>query len=321
MSNSGKSASRILMVRLGAMGDIVHTLPAAAALKTSFPDAHLTWAMEPRWASLLEGNPHIDRVFLVDRSHPLASLRALREDRYDIAVDFQGLIKSAVVARFSGAARVIGLDRTQAREGLWTSLFYTEQVLTHSAHMVDLRLELAAAAGASLGAPVFPLPSGRAEGDLPDGDFVLASPLAGWRAKQWPLAYYRDLVSLLRRDFGIPVVVDGPQSARAELAEVLGAIPHYSGLAGLIHATRHAAAVIGVDSGPLHIAAALNKPGIAIFGPTDPMRNGPYGSSIKVLRSPHAQTTYRRGSEYDPSMLAIRPEEVFAAFKAGCLTR
>jgi heptosyltransferase-1 len=216
---------------------------------------------------------------------------------------------------------VIGLHRTQAREGRWTSLFYTETVLTHSPHMVDLRLELAAAAGASIGTPIFPLPPGRAEGDLPDGDFVLASPLAGWRAKQWPLAYYRDMVGLLRREFGIPLVVDGPASARTELAEVIGAIPHYSGLQGLIHVTRHATAVIGVDSGPLHLATALNKPGVAIFGPTDPARNGPYGSSIKVLRSPDAQTSYRRGSDYDPSMVAIRPEAVLAAFKAGWLAK
>ena len=309
------------MVRLGAMGDIIHTLPAAAALKNSFPQGHLTWAVEPRWTPLLESNRYIDRIVAVDRRSPLASIRALRENQYDVAVDFQGLIKSAVAARFAGAPRVVGLHHTQAREGRWTSLFYTETVLTHSPHMVDMRLELAAAAGALINTPLFSIPAGRAEGDLPDGDFILASPLAGWRAKQWPLAYYRDLVALLRREFGIPLVVDGPASARAELAEIVGAIPHYSGLPGLIHVTRRATAVIGVDSGPLHLAAALNKPGVAIFGPTDPARNGPYGASIQVLRSAQAQTTYRRGSGYDSSMVAIRPEEVVAALKARCLAR
>ncbi len=321
MYTGGKSAKNILMVRLGAMGDIVHTLPAAAALKTSFPEAELTWAVEPKWASLLEGNPYVDRVLPVDRRQPLASFRALRSHSFDLAVDFQGLVKSAATARLSGAARVIGLDRKQAREGRWAAALYTEPVMTKSAHVVNLRLELAAAAGATVGAPQFPLPPGHAEGDLPDGDFVLASPLAGWRAKQWPLAYYRDLAALLARDFGVPLVVNGPESARAELAEVVGALPHFSGLPGLIDATRRAAAVIGVDSGPLHIAAALGKPGIAIFGPTDPARNGPFGGSIQVLRSPEARTTYRRGSDYDPSMLAIQPAEVLEALKAGRAAR
>src|SRR6185437_6495745 len=168
---------------------------------------------------------------------------------------------------------------------------------------------------ATIGAPQFPLPQGRAEGELPEGDFVLASPLAGWRAKQWPLAYYRDLAALLARDFGMPLVVNGPESARAELAEVVGALSHFSGVPGLVDATRRAAAVGGVDSGPLHIAAALGKPGVAIFAPTDPARTGPYGGSIQVLRSAEAKTTYRRGSDYDPSMLAIQPGEVLEALK------
>jgi heptosyltransferase-1 len=315
MYTGGKPANKILMVRLGAMGDIVHTLPAAASLKVSFPEAQLTWAVEPRWLPLLQANPHVDRVLAVDRGEPIASLRELRQNRYDIAIDFQGLVKSAIVARFSGATRVIGLNRRQAREGRWATAFYTETVMTKAPHVVDARLELAAAAGATIASKEFSLPQGRAEGDLPEGDFVLASPLAGWRAKQWPLAYYRDLAALLDRDFGIPLVVNGPECARAELAEVVGARPHYSGLPGLIHATRRAAAVIGVDSGPLHLAAALNKPGIAIFGPTDPALNGPYGESIQVMRSNQAKTTYRRGAEYDPSMRAVQPVEVLAAFK------
>ena len=302
------------------MGDVVHTLPAVAALKT-IPGAHITWAIEPRWTALIEGNPHVDRVVLIDRSKLRESWRELRAAQYDVAVDFQGLVKSALAARFSKAPERIGLDSSQAREGRAAAMWYTKTVQAKSAHMVDTRLELAAAAGAITGAPAFILPQGKAEGDLPHGDFVLASPLAGWRAKQWPLEYYRDLASLLKRDFGMPLVVNGPESARSELTSILGAMPHFSGIPGLIHATRRAAAVIGVDSGPLHIAAALQKPGVAIFGPTDPARNGPYGGSMQVLRSTEAVTTYKRGGDYDLSMRAIQPKHVMEAFRAGCMPR
>ncbi len=113
----------------------------------------------------------------------------------------------------------------------------------------------------------------------------------------------------------MPLVVNGP--APPGLAEIAGARLHVSGLSGLIDATRRAAAVIGVDSGPLHLAAALSRPGVAIFGPTDPARNGPYGNSIRVLRSISAVTTYKRGTEIDTSMRKISPDEVFEALRAS----
>jgi heptosyltransferase-1 len=153
----------------------------------------------------------------------------------------------------------------------------------------------------------FPLPPGRPDGDLPSGDFVLASPLAGWGAKQWPLPHYRALGTRLREELGIELVLDGPPGSGFD---------HHSSLAGLIYATRRAAAVVGVDSGPLHLAAALGKPGVAIFGPTDPARNGPYGSSMKVLRNASAATTYKRNAGVSAAMESITPDEVFASLKA-----
>src|SRR5580658_9358463 len=309
-------ASRILIVRLGAMGDIIHTLPAAAALKTGHPEARLTWVVEPQWAPLLEENPFVDRVLPFRRERFFESLRELRAENYDFAVDFQGLVKSAVVARLAGPCRIFGFAGGIARERA-ASLFYSTRVTTTEIHMVDMRLDLAAAAGARKGAPVFPLPPGRAEGDLPDGEFVLASPLAGWRSKQWPIEHYRELAIRLR-ELGIPLALNGPPSALAELAQVPGAIVHCSGIAGLIDATRRAVAVIGVDSGPLHLAAALNKPGVAIYGPTVPALNGPFGDSLQLLRAPDAVTSYKRGAAPDASMWKIQPALVFDALKAGC---
>src|SRR5439155_20434798 len=136
---------------------------------------------------------------------------------------------------------------------------------------------------------------------LPETDFVLASPLAGWQSKQWPMEHYESLAARLKRELGIPLVLNGPPGS---------SLPHESGLPGLIHATRRAIAVVGMDSGPLHLAAALDKPGVAIFGPTDPQRNGPYRSSLEVLRSPSAVTSYKRRAEIDESMRQVSPEEV-----------
>lgn len=306
---------RILVVRLGAMGDIIHTLPAVATLKHSFPRGQLLWAVERKWAGLLDGNPFVDEIVPVDRSLAgfLALRRKLRETRFDLAVDFQGLVKSAVVAAASRAEKICGLIQGQARERL-AALFYSTKVRTQSAHIVDRHLEIAAAAGASNVVRVFPLPPGAPEGQLPDGPFVLACPLAGWPAKQWPLEHYSRLGEMLKRR-RLPLVLNGPPQAMAALRGVPHAVAHGSALAGLIDATRRAAAVVGVDNGPLHLAAALGKPGVAVFGPTDPARNGPPGETISVLRASGAATSYKRRREIDPSMKKITPEMVFEALK------
>jgi heptosyltransferase I len=312
-----RSGGRILVVRLGAMGDIVHALPAAASLKHGFLGWHVTWVVEPRWAPLLEGNPFVDRLVLLDRrtAGGLAhAWRELREERFDFAVDFQGLIKSALVACAARTERIYGFDAARAREPLAT-MFYSDRVPARAAHRVDQNLELAAGAGASTAVYSFPLPPGRPEAELPAGAFVLASPLGGWRAKQWPLEYYAQLAQRLQREAGVPLVLNGPPSERDRLAGIKGTLLHLSSIEGLIDATRRAAAVVGVDSGPLHVAAALGKPGVAIFGPTDPAQTGPYGGSLMVLRSSQAVTSYKRRNEIDASMRAITPDAVFGALQ------
>ncbi|HXS97205.1 MAG TPA: glycosyltransferase family 9 protein [Candidatus Limnocylindrales bacterium] len=298
------------------MGDIIHTLPAVASLRHSFPASHLTWVVEPQWAPLLEENPFVDRVLFLRRSIPagiLESWRGLRSQEYDFAVDFQGLIKSALVASCSRADRIFGFHQSQIRERA-AGLFYSNKTLSSSVHVVDRALDLAAAAGAANALRTFPLPPGRSEGELPDGEFVLASPLAGWRQKQWPMSHFARLAAMLRSEFKIPLVLNGAPGA--PISQVRDAVPHFSGLAGLIHATRRATAVVGVDSGPMHLAAALGKPGVAIFGPTDPARNGPYGDSLRVVRSDSAITTYKRGTSIDESMRRISPEEIFEVLRA-----
>jgi len=304
---------RILIVRLSSMGDVIHTLPAAASLKHSFPHSCLTWLVRPRWAALLEGNPYVDEIIPVERSlaASFAQARRLRARHFDLAVDFQGLIQSAALAAAIKPTKLAGFDRKRVRERP-AALFYSSEVETHAEHVIERNLELAAGAGASHLLRVFPLPAGAPEGSLPEGKFVLTSPLAGWGAKQWPLERWSELASLL----DMPLVVNGPPDSAQALQQIRGAHVHLSGIPGLIDATRRAHAVIGVDSGPLHLAAALLKPGVAVYGPTNPARNGPYGGTIRVLRSPDAVADYTRGTQPHASMLAISPRMVADALAA-----
>ncbi|MBI3279495.1 MAG: glycosyltransferase family 9 protein [Acidobacteria bacterium] len=304
-------ASDLIVIRLGAMGDIIHTLPAVASLKQSVPQSRLTWVIDEKWTLLLEGNPFVDEVLEFNRRQ-IGSVRELwrelRRQRRDAAVDFQGLVKSALIATASRAERVYGFDRAQVRERL-AALAYSHTVKTAAVHVVDKNLELARAAGARAAVKSFHIPEGRKEGRLPR-EFVLANPLAGWRGKQWPLENYIELARRLRAQLGLELVLNGPVGIEAPPA-----VAHVSGIGGLIDATRRASAVVGIDSGPLHLAAALGKPGVAIFGPTDPARNGPYGESFGVLRSPRAVTSYKRREEIDESMRAITAEQVFEALR------
>jgi heptosyltransferase-1 len=305
----------VLIVRLGAMGDMIHALPGAASLKHSFPEARVTWVVEPQWVSLLEGNGFVDRIVVFQRDAPNSWRRTkaeLRAEHYDLAVDFQGLTKSALIAHLARPERIAGFGSRVVRERP-AGLFYSTRVQSGALHVVDQGLDLAAGAGATNLVRVFPLPAGAPEGRLPDGPFALASPLAGWASKQWPLEYYERLALLLRKKLGLPLVLSG---APGRVPAVAGTMAHESGIPGLIDATRRAAVVIGVDSGPLHMAAALNKSGVAIFGPTDPARNGPYGGDFQVFRIPLAPTTHRRGTTIAPSMRAITPEQIFAALES-----
>ena len=298
---------RILVLRLSSMGDVIHTLPAVASLKHSFPHSRLTWLIRPRWAALLENNPYVDEVIPLERSvrTSVAEASRLRARRYDLAVDFQGLMQTALLGVLARPNKLVGFARKQVREPL-AALAYSSQITARAAHIVEQNLELAAGAGASNILRGFPLPEGSPEGILPEGKFILACPFAGWGSKQWPFEYWSQLAGML----DLPLVVNGPPDSLTLLRQIAGVQVHVSGIGGLIHATRRAHAVIGMDSGPLHLAAALAKPGVAVYGPTDPARNGPYGTSFRVLRDQNAPTDYKRHGDPAASMRAVSPRTV-----------
>lgn len=339
---------RILIVRVGAMGDILHALPAVAALRAREPTAWVGWAIEPRWQALLTSPAGPAAGDLVDRLHPvptrawnrrplsfataaeiLALRRALRAERYDVCVDLQGSIRSAVIGWLAGAPRFVG--PAEPREGAAT-LLYGERVQTPARHVIDQACELLTAAtasrttldlGGSLSAAAAPLPHdpgaertiaqllARAPGD---GPAVLLAPSAGWAAKQWPAAKFRALAERLGAA-GCRVLINAASASDPLAASVVaggvGAVAACT-IAELIALARRVDLVVGGDSGPVHLAAALGRPVVALFGPTDPARNGPHfpGAHVAVLRHPTSQVDHRRHRETEPGLARITVEEV-----------
>jgi heptosyltransferase I len=294
----------ILAIRLSALGDIIHALPAIGSLKRSFPSCRLALLIAPRWLPIVEGNPYIDEVIP-------PHIRTLRRLKPDLVFDFQGLLKSALLGRLSRAKTLYGFSRAVAREPL-APIFYTHAVPVTGPHRVERCLQLIAAAGASTLSDEAWIPPGRPEAELPSRPFVLASPFAGWTGKEWPINEYDLLAQLLERE-GLELVLNVPEDRRREVTALKHVGVHTSSISGLINATRRATAIIGVDSGPLHLAAALRKPGVALFGPTDPRLTGPYGGTMTVIRADDVETTYKRHANVHASMRVITPQQVAQA--------
>jgi len=346
------SINRLLIVRLSAMGDVIHTLPAAQALREAFPDAMIGWLIEERWAQLLcapgtpRRGPRSAQRPLADWVHTV-NLRAWRESlftistlqqmakawndvrsvRYDVAVDLQGAMRSAVLARWSGARVVYGA--AEPRESP-ASLWYTRRAITRGAHVVDQNFSVAEAVAGkrlNLSHVEFPRDAGaerRIEQRLTEqgiGAFAILNPGAGWGAKRWPAERYGRVARALAED-GVRAVLNyGPGEENlaheTEAASEGSATAMQCSISGLIALTRRARLFIGGDTGPLHLAAALQVPVVAIFGPTDPARNGPYRASNAtrsiVLRNPASPTTHARNSQPDEAMLEIHVDSVVSA--------
>lgn len=323
---------RILLVRLGSLGDIIHALPSAAALRDTFPNARIDWAVESKWARLLRGNPDITNVVVVDRGKPggfRAAMRQIRAVGYDCAIDFQALYKSALLAFASGAPRRIGFKSSYAREGLAAAL-YTERLNPRGPHKVDHNFTLAECAGARVLSGRFPVgvnpedeeQVGRELANQRVSDFFVLNPGGGWLSKCWPAARYGELHRRIADRFGWRGVVTFGPGEESLAREVISAAGNPSpvalplGLGPLTALLRRAKFVVSADTGPLHLAAALGAAVIGLYGPTDPSRNGPYGARDVVVRNPHASvTTYRRGASYSPAMLSITVDQVLDAIE------
>jgi lipopolysaccharide heptosyltransferase I len=308
----------ILLVRLGALGDIVHTLPVAAALRAHLPGSRLDWLVDVRHAPLLDLVPVLDGRVRVDSGRPsslVAVTRELRRRRYDIAVDLQGLVKSAALARLSGAGRVAGFTRRHLREGA-ASLFYGQRVEPRAGgHVIDKNLSLLEVFGIEDRARRFPIdvPASTAlapvaERVARDGrrGYALVNPGAAWPNKRWPPDRFGEVSSRLATRHGlVPVVLWGPGEqglARAVVAASAGAAMAAppTGVADILALACGARVMISGDTGPLHLAAAVGAPLVAMFGPTDAARNGPWNAAdISLSRFGECVCHYRRRCRRD----------------------
>ena len=363
---------RVLIVRLGAMGDIIHALPAVSALRAAHPEWVLGWAVEPQWRALLAadsggvdefagastdsftgadaGNlagvdacrnpaqPLVDQVHTVPAKswarrplHSSTLVEVMRTRRelaaagYDAAVDLQGAVRSALVARGAQPRRLLGEAAPREPAARW---LFRERVPTRGVHVIEQAAEVLRALEGDalpLGLPVLPVDPAavrwRETLGLGGEPFALLHPGAGWGAKRWPPERYAAVGAALARLTGVRVVVHvapGERELGLRVAEGMcgkGMTPLLvaPSVGQLIELTRGAALAIGGDTGPLHVAAALGKPTVAIFGPTDPARNGPFHGSFRVLRDPASRRDHTRHADPEAGLLRIAPDAVVDA--------
>ena len=320
----------ILIVRLGALGDVIHAVPAAAALRKTFPDARIDWLVDAKHRDI------VDLVTAIDRAVPLesptmagwtAALRSLRAIPYDIAIDLQGLMKSAVLARASGAARVVGFSIWHLREKT-ARPFYSDAHEAEGGHVIRKNLRLLRAVGVAEEEIRFPLaevPSPALDDlrrRIPAGrPFALVNPGAAWPNKRWAPERFGELAAFLRDECGLtPVIVWGPgeeglaqEVIAASSGAAIAAPP--TRVADLVALARAAALLVSGDTGPLHIATAVGTPTVSLFGPTDPDRNGPYApEDVAVSRYESCGCHYdRRCHEPSWCLGQVEVAEVCAA--------
>lgn len=303
---------RILIVKPSSLGDVVHALPALAGLRRAYPQAHIAWLLSTSFAPLLDGHPLLNEVIRFDRrryGRMLRSLGALRDfwrfvrdlrrRHFDLVLDLQGLFRSGFLTWATGTANRVGF--ADARELGW--LFYNRRVVgpAGDAHAVEKNLCLARALGLPVDPPEFPLALNTTEhdatrrllselADRPIEHFIALVVGARWDSKRWRAARLAALVNALAQEGLPPVVLLGAPDDRAFADQITAhiSVPVVDAvgrttLRQLCAALSLADLVICHDSGPMHVAAALSKPIVAIFGPTNPARTGPFCNTARVV--------------------------------------
>jgi len=325
------------------MGDVLHALPAVAALRAARPEWTIDWVVDERWTPLLVdevgAGPVVDRVYAVPvqawKRRPLsvATLRSLLgfrrlRGRYDVVVDMQGTLRSAAIGWLAGGGALVGHADPREPPAAW---LYGRKIPRTGAHVVAQGVALL---GAAVGVELTPAPAQLpriltaehwAEATLPRRPLCVLTPGAGWGAKQWPAERYGALATELR-SMGFAVLVsaaraDDPAAAAvvaasSTAASAAAAQLRVCDLAQLVALLRRADLAVGGDTGPMHLAAALAVPVVALFGPTDPARNGPWGPGARrVLRSAASPTSYKHSATPDAGLAQLTVETVLAAVR------
>ncbi len=332
--------SRILIVRLSALGDIIHALPVLDELRRAFPSAAIDWVVDARHAGLFNYVDGVSRRLVVRAATAgdqgqvvtfagtaglLSVVRFMRKQQYDVAFDLQGLIKSGALAGLSGAARVIGFAPGRVREpqAAW---FYSEHVgCPVDAHVVQKNLGTLPLLGITPGAPRFPLrvPASSVADELGDrlGSYVVLNPGGGWPNKRWPPSRLGELAIRIRDRFDLNSLVVWGKREEAFADAVVAASDETAtrapatSLGDLIAIASRATLVVSGDTGPLHIASAVGTPVVGLFGPTVPWRNGPWEKDDEVVSRSDVCACYhkRQCSKPTPCLNDVSVNEVFAA--------
>jgi heptosyltransferase-1 len=335
---------RFLVIRLSSIGDIVHALPAVAALGEAFPQAEIHWVVEARFAALLEGNPFVHRAIKLDTlgwRKEITSLRtlesvlggagALREVPFDVAIDFQGLYKSGAIAWLSRSRVRLGFAEYWLREPAAAAL-YTDRVSPQGRnHVIEMNMALAERAGAgsvSRAEWKFPLPREEADARYVEEQFAAAgaqqfmiiNPAGGWQSKCWAPENYSELLRRLQDEFaGDFLLTSSPAEepliqSILERSSVARARYFPSTITQFIALVRRAQLLLGGDTGPLHLAAAVGTPIVAIYGPTNPERNGPF-SPLDITLWNAGRIDYTRRNASAGYIEGITVDSVLAAIR------
>ncbi len=322
---------RFLIVRLGSLGDVIHAIPVAAALREHEPEARIDWMVDPRYVEVLNLVPSVDRAVPVDPRRNLsglfATLKDVRQTRYDVAVDLQGLLKSGILARLAGAERTIGFPRAHLREPL-ARLFYTHTPDPgYSPHVVNKNLALLDAVGVRDRRVTFPLripetpASELVAARFGAGGYALINPGAAWPNKRWPADRFGLLAAAIRDRLDLRSVVLWGPGEKALASDVVDAstgaaeLSPSTSITDLFALARRARVMVSGDTGPLHIAAAVGTPLVALFGPTFAERNGPWvEADIAISRAARCSCHYeRRCRNAEPCIDDIAAAEVITA--------
>jgi lipopolysaccharide heptosyltransferase I len=325
----GEAPSRVLIVRLGSLGDLVHTLPALAELRDAWPNAEIDWVVEQVHADFLALVPNLSQVVVLGERTAAGwweVMRTLRARKYDIAIDLQGLIKSASLARFSSARRVVGFNAEALREKP-ARLFYSETVeVDDERHVIEKNLALVrglsektsgvfsdvvAGGKDTRGLFRFPLaePPSPALASLRSqgvGEFAVLNPGAAWPNKRWPPDAFAAIALFIHDTYGwTPVVMWGPgeRDIAQAICDSTGGVARVAPatrLADLVAIARAAKLFVSGDTGPTHIAGATGTPIVALFGPTSPGRNGPWDPrDVTISRYESCQCHYKRACQVE----------------------
>jgi 3-deoxy-D-manno-octulosonic-acid transferase/heptosyltransferase-1 len=330
----------ILIVKLSAIGDVIHTLPSLAALRRLYPDAHITWVVEEAAADIIKNHPYLNEVIVSRRKSwskdiqkgkilkPLFNMRSLikelRRQRYDLVIDFHGLFKSSIIVLLSLGKRKLGYDSLQELSGLFLNEKIPEDM---NKHAVDRYLDFPRYLGAKVDNVEFILPQNNdaeakvqllmSKYKLDDKKFIAINPIAYWETKLWDNGNFARLADLIKENLKMNVVFTGSEKNALERITSkmkteginLGGRTSLSELAYLYKKARF---LITTDSGPMHLAAAVGTPVIALFGPTDPARTGPYGKGHTIIRADlPCSPCFLKKCATRKCMRDISPEQVF----------